>query len=55
MLNLSNNKICEIECVNHLEKLVFLDLSFNLIETCDHAKELPRNIQIMRMNENPLA
>ena len=54
MLNLSNNKITEIEGINHLPELAFLDISSNLIESYSPEEDLPKSIIILRMNENPV-
>ena len=53
MLNLSNNKIKEIEGISHLEQLAFLDLSTNLIEEIDTEK-LPKSIIVMRIQKNKI-
>lgn len=54
MLNLSNNKITEIEGINHLPELAFLDISSNLIESYSPEVDLPKSLIILRMNENPV-
>jgi len=54
MLNLSNNKITEIEGINHLPELAFLDISSNLIESYSPDEDLPKSLIILRMNENPV-
>ena len=53
MLNLSNNKIKEIECLDHLSNLAFLDMSSNLIESYNPKKDFPPSIIILRMADNP--
>ena len=53
MLNLSNNKLTEIEGINHLPELAFLDMSSNLIETYNPEADLPKSLIILRMNDNP--
>ena len=53
MLNISNNKIVEIEGIYHLKNLAFLDISNNLIEKCD-SDDLPENLIIVRMSKNPV-
>lgn len=54
MLNLSNNKITKLEGLTHLENLIFFDISHNQISTFDPAEELSKNLQIVRMNGNPI-
>jgi len=54
MLNLSNNKITEIEGINHLPELAFLDISSNLIDNYSPDEDLPKSLIILRMNENPV-
>ena len=54
MLNLSNNKITEIEGINHLPELAFLDISSNLIDSYSPDEDLPKSLIILRMNENPV-
>jgi Leucine-rich repeat (LRR) protein len=53
MLNLSNNKITELECLTHLSQLAFLDMSSNLIQSYNPVKDLPKSIIILRMAQNP--
>ena len=54
MLNLSNNQITKIEGIDHLDQLAFLDLSHNLIDKFEPEKELPTNVLICRLNNNPI-
>ena len=54
MLNLSNNKIKSIDGIDHLNQLAFLDLSHNLIDKFTPDKELPKNVMIARLNNNPV-
>lgn len=54
MLNLSHNKISRVEGLTHLESLIFFDISHNQIESFDPSTELPKNLQIVRMNNNPI-
>ena len=54
MLNLSNNKIASIDGIVHLNQLAFLDLSHNLIDKFTPDKELPKNVMIARLNNNPI-
>lgn len=54
MLNLSHNKISTIVGLSHLKSLIFLDISHNQIETFEPSTELPKNLQIVRMNSNPV-
>lgn len=53
MLNLSNNKITEIEGISHLPELAFLDMSNNLIENYNPEEDLPQSTIILRMRDNP--
>ena len=53
MLNLSNNRIKDIEGISHLNHLAFLDLSSNLIELCDNIC-LPSSLIILRLSKNPI-
>jgi len=54
MLNLSNNRITEIDGISHLPELAFLDISSNLIESYTPEEDLPESLIILRMNENPV-
>lgn len=54
LLNLSNNLITKIEGLDHLSQLGFLDLSNNQIKEINPSKELPKNLCIFRLNENPV-
>merc|ERR1711935_710946 len=54
MLNLSSNKISKLEGLAHLKNLVFFDVSDNKIEEFDPDSELPKGLQIVRMNDNPV-
>ena len=54
MVNLGHNKIQKLNgSLIHLKELVFLDISFNAIETLEIEKELPKGLHVLRCNSNP--
>lgn len=53
-LSLAHNEIEKIEGLTTLKKLLFLDLSENLIAELD-TDELPASIAILKVRENPIA
>ncbi|MHA2431345.1 MAG: leucine-rich repeat domain-containing protein [Promethearchaeota archaeon] len=51
---LSNNQIKEMENIEKLKNLKFIDLSNNKIEKIDNLSELT-NIKTLKLNGNPIA
>ena len=54
MLNLGHNQIEEIIGIEHLNQLVFLDLSSNKIKEFNADQVFPKSINILRLNDNPV-
>ena len=54
ILNLSNNQISRIEGISHLRELSYLNLSSNKIQEFQPSIELPVNISMLHMNQNPV-
>ena len=54
MLNLGHNQIEEIIGIEHLNQLVFLDLSSNKIKEFNAEQVFPKSINILRLNDNPV-
>ncbi len=54
-LALQHNQITKIEGIDHLNKLALLDISHNKIISVGDVKNLPLNIQILKLNNNPIS